>query len=446
MTQQYPATAEAKTLAQWLAWMEAHHPQQIELGLDRAAAVAANLSIDLSSTKVITVGGTNGKGSCVAFLEAILRAAGYRVGAYTSPHLLHYNERVRIDGAAVSDAQLCEAFAAVHTALGDISLTYFEFGTLAALWLFQRAQLDVVILEVGLGGRLDAVNIIDADVAVLTSIDLDHQDWLGPDRESIGAEKAGIFRANKPAICADSNPPQSVVDTAAKLGANFYALGSAFDCAERVGVSEQHAPWHWSSAHLPRNAVYSDLPRPTLPLPSAAAALAALHCLPLVVDAKAIAEGLHAAQLAGRFQRCARGAVEVILDVGHNPHAARWLAQRLAQTQRGGRTLAVFAMMADKDIDGVIAALKDVIDSWYIGALPENPRAAAVDMLSAKLRTGGVESFMKAATVDAAYERALANAQPGDRVLVFGSFFTVAAVLAKMQAVDGVTEGRLNGS
>ena len=416
-----------RTLAEWLTWMEAHHPRQIELGLARVATVAKNLTIDLSRSKVITVGGTNGKGSCVAFLESILRAANYRVGAYTSPHLLQYNERVRIDGIAVSDEQLCEAFSAVQAALGDTSLTYFEFGTLAALWLFQRVQLDVIILEVGLGGRLDAVNIIDPDVAVLTSIDLDHQDWLGPDRESIGAEKAGIFRAHKPAICTDPDPPRSVIAAAEKFDANFYAVGGAFDFVE------SESSWSWSSSQLPHNANYAHLPKPSLPLPSAAAALAALHCLPLSVDANAIAAGLKAANLSGRFQCIQRGAVEVILDVGHNPHAARWLAQRLMQTHTAGRTFAVFAMMADKDIDAVIEPLKSAIDAWYLGALPDNSRAASVELVSAKLRAS-VSAICEDATIVAAYESAIAQAQSGDRILIFGSFFTVAAVLAKIQA------------
>ncbi len=433
-----------RTLVEWLTWMEAHHPRQIELGLARVAGVAKNLTVGLCRAKVITVGGTNGKGSCVAFLEAILRAANFRVGAYTSPHLLHYNERVRIDGTAVSDAQLCEAFSAVHAALGDISLTYFEFGTLAALWLFQRAQPDVVILEVGLGGRLDAVNIIDPDVAVLTSIDLDHQDWLGPDRESIGAEKAGIFRAHRPAICVDPDPPRSVVAAAGNLGANFYAVGDAFI------FTEGESSWSWSSSQLPRNAHYADLPKPSLPLPSAAAALAALHCLPLNIDANAIAAGLSAANLAGRFQRMElqrmeHGAIEVILDVGHNPHAARWLAQRLAQTRVSGRTFAVFAMMIDKDVDAVIAPLKSCIDAWYVGALPDNPRAAPVELIGAKLRAAGVGDIVEEATIIATFEAAIAQAQAGDRILVFGSFFTVEAVLAKIGMQTPRAEGESDG-
>ncbi|HEY3698112.1 MAG TPA: bifunctional tetrahydrofolate synthase/dihydrofolate synthase [Spongiibacteraceae bacterium] len=423
-------------LADWLAWMEAHHPRQIELGLERVAAVAARLTLDLSGARIVTVGGTNGKGSCVAFLEAILRTGGYRVGAYTSPHLLHYNERVRIDGSAVDDAPLCAAFSAVHAALADTSLTYFEFGTLAALWLFQRAALDVIILEVGLGGRLDAVNLIDADVAVLTTIDLDHQDWLGSDREAIGAEKAGIFRAHKAAVCADENPPRSVIAAARKVDANWYPSGSAFQFI----AHEQN--WNWSSQQLPRRADYDNLPLPTLPLPSAAAALAALHCLSCAISIDAIRTGLCAATLPGRFQRVRRGDVEVVLDVAHNPQAARWLAQQLAQTQlhRESRTLAVFAIMADKDVDAVIAALKPCIDAWYFGALPNNSRALVPAAIDNKLRVAGIEARTVSATIGDAYNAALAQARVGDRVVVFGSFFTVAVVLAQLQK-EGMVDG-----
>jgi dihydrofolate synthase / folylpolyglutamate synthase len=414
-----------KSLAEWLAWMEAHHPRQIELGLERVTAVAKRLTLSFSGSKVITVGGTNGKGSCVTFLESILRASGYRVGAYTSPHLLRYNERVRIEGAAVSDDRLCEAFNAVYAALGEISLTYFEFGTLAALWLFERAQLDVMVLEVGLGGRLDAVNIVDADVAVLTTIDLDHQDWLGPDRESIGAEKAGIFRAHKPAVCADADPPNSVVNAARKLEAHFYATGTAFK------YTEHESAWDWFGTQLPRCASYTNLPLPSLPLASASAALAALHCLELTIDADSIASGLRAADLAGRFQRIMHSDVEVIFDVGHNPQAARWLAQRLAQTRTSGRQFAVFAIMTDKDISAVIAALKNSIDAWYVGALEDNPRAATVADITAKLRAADITAIVSTATIFDAYLTAIAQAQPGDRIVVFGSFFTVAAILSR---------------
>lgn len=422
-----------RTLEQWLAWMEAHHPRQIELGLERVAAVAANLTLDLSGSKIITVGGTNGKGSCVAFIDAIASAAGYRVGTYTSPHLLRYNERVRIGGVDATDAQLCAAFTAVHAALNSISLTYFEFGTLAALWLLQRAQLDLIVLEVGLGGRLDAVNIIDADVAVLTLIDLDHQDWLGPDRETIGREKAGIFRAAKPAICVDPNPPQSVIAAAHALAADWYPSGAAFT------FSVNAKSWNWAGPQLLQPRAYIDLPLPALPLPSAAAALAALHCLPLAIPRAAIEQGLRSAALSGRFQQMQRVGVEVIFDVGHNPQAARWLAQRLAALPPQ-RTYAVFAMMADKDIDAVVAALSASFAHWFVGGLPDNPRALPAQALEKLLRAHQIDAITRATTVLDAYAAAMQQAQPGDRIVVFGSFFTVAAVLAQLQS-EGITDG-----
>ncbi|MDB6060772.1 MAG: bifunctional tetrahydrofolate synthase/dihydrofolate synthase [Verrucomicrobiaceae bacterium] len=422
-----------RTLEQWLLWMEAHHPRQIELGLERVAAVVANLTLDLSGAKIITVGGTNGKGSCVAILESITRAAGYRVGTYTSPHLLRYNERVRIDGNSATDAELCAAFTAVQAALNGISLTYFEFGTLAALWLFQRAQLDVIVLEVGLGGRLDAVNIIDADVAVLTLIDLDHQDWLGNDRETIGREKAGIFRANKPAICVDPNPPQTVVAAAQERGANWYASGEAF------GYVRHGEHWSWSSANLPHVIAYDDLPLPSLPLPSAAAALAALHCLPLSITAEAITHGLRDVHLFGRFQRVQRAGVEIILDVGHNPQAARWLAQQLTQLPPR-RTVAVFAIMADKDVDAVIESVQASFTHWFVGDLPDNPRALTGELLEKRLRAHHIDALTRLATVAQAYAAALQVAQLGDRIVVFGSFFTVAAALALLHEEE-ITHG-----
>jgi dihydrofolate synthase/folylpolyglutamate synthase len=421
-----------RSLEEWLEWMEAHHPRQIELGLDRVAQVARQLALDHGGIPVVTVGGTNGKGSCVAFLDAILRAQGYRVGCYTSPHLLHYNERVRIDGESVTDAQLCAAFAAVEQALQGVSLTYFEFGTLAALWLFQRAALDVIVLEVGLGGRLDAVNIVDADVAVLTTIDLDHQDWLGPDRESIGREKAGIFRAGKPAICVDSEPPRTVPEYAARIGAQWLPVGAAFE----FGV--QADAWSWSGAGLPHRASYRDLPLPALPLPSAAAALAALQCLPLVVDEAAIRQGLRNVQLAGRFQQLRWRDTEIVLDVGHNPQAARWLAQRLAAAPR--RTHAVFAIMADKDVDAVLDALQPQVATWHIGALSGNARALGVEALRERLSVHRANAVVPAPTIEQAFENALQETATGERVLVFGSFFTVAAVLARLQR-EGMIDG-----
>lgn len=415
-----------RTLDDWLAWMEAHHPSRIELGLGRIAEVAARLPLCIDKP-VISVGGTNGKGSCVAFLEAMLGAAGYRVGAYTSPHLLRYNERVRIAGVPVGDAQLCAAFAAVERALGSVSLTYFEFGTLAALWLFQREPLDVLILEVGLGGRLDAVNLIDADVAVLTTIDLDHQDWLGADRDAIGREKAGIFRRGRPAICIDPEPPRALLEYARDCGAHWLPLGEAFT------MTCDEGGWQWRGDGLPRPAWYLDLPLPRLPLPSAAAALAALHCLPLPVDEAAIRRGLEQATLPGRFQRLQRGAVEIVLDVAHNPQAARWLAARLAQ-QPPKRTHALFALMADKDLAGVVEPLRAHIDHWWLGELPDNPRALDASALERWLRDAGIDSVERGGTVAEVYEAALARLGPGERLVVFGSFFTVAAVLGRIDA------------
>ena len=425
---------QQRNLAQWLAWMESHHPRQIELGLDRVAAVAKNLTLDLSGAKIITVGGTNGKGSCVAFLDAILRAQGYRVGAYTSPHLLRYNERVRIDGALVDDATLSEAFAHVHAALFGISLTYFEFGTLAALWLFQQARLDVIVLEVGLGGRLDAVNLIDPDVAVLTTIDLDHQDWLGSDREAIGGEKAGIFRAGRPAICADPHPPQSVFTTAEAVAAHWYPAGSAYT------YKNMGDRWNWSSITLTKIARYEDLPLPQLPLPSAAAALAALHCLPLPVDEQAIRTGLATAFLPGRFQRVSHNGVEIVFDVAHNPQAAAWLAERLGEVP-ALRTYAVMAMMRDKDVDTVISSLHRNVDEWFLGDLSDNPRALSGGELEARLRAHHIDALVRLPTLTQAFDVAVKCACKGERIVVFGSFFTVAEVMNRMNAEE-LSNGR----
>lgn len=418
-----------RTLAEWLTWMEANHPRQIELGLERVGAVAARLGLGVAGAPVISVAGTNGKGSCVAFLEAISLAAGRRVGCYTSPHLLHYNERVRIDGRPVADDDLCQAFAAIDAARGDISLTYFEYGTLAALWLFARQSLDLWVLEVGLGGRLDAVNLIDADVAVVTSIDLDHQDWLGNDREAIGREKAGIFRSGCPAICADGEPPLALQRCAAALGAQWLPVGSAFV------VQAGPAGWDWSAPAIDGSPGYRNLPLPSLPLPSAAAALAALHALGMPVDETAVRRGLQAARLAGRFQRLQRGGVEIVLDVAHNPHAARYLAQRLgAEPPRP--TAALFAVMADKDVAGVIEPLRGHIDSWFLGDLQGNERALPTAALAARLADAGIDDVQVFTAIELALDAALTQLGDGTRLLVFGSFFTVAAALARL-GVDG---------
>jgi dihydrofolate synthase/folylpolyglutamate synthase len=415
--------------------MEVNHPSQIDLGLDRVRAVAGRMGPLIDTTapgrpRVITVAGTNGKGSCVAALEAMFIAAGQRVGAYTSPHLFSYNERVRIDAAAVDDASLCRAFEAVRAAMADISLTYFEFGTLAAFWLFAQADLDVWLLEVGLGGRLDAVNLIDADVAIITSIDLDHQDWLGDSREAIGREKAGVFRSGRAAICADPAAPASVGDYARQIQAQWLPVSEAWD----FNASSDH--WSWRPPVGCGAPALVDLPLPDLPLPSVAAALTAFALIMADLQPggwpalrQAVVEGLEAARLPGRFERLRYRDIEVIFDVGHNPHAARWLATRLAQ--QPAPTRAVFAMMGDKDRDGVIAALASAIDDWYVGELGGNVRAAPSAALAVALCQQGLRVHTTD-SVEEAWEAALRDCQPGQRILVFGSFFTVAALRSRV--------------
>ena len=411
-------------LANWLARIEARHPTEIEMGLDRVGAVHARMACGRPAAQVITVGGTNGKGSTVAFIEAIARAAGWRVGAYTSPHLLAYNERVRIDGADVDDAALVEAFEAVEAARGDTPLTYFETGTLAALWLFARAELDLAVLEVGLGGRLDAVNIVDPDVAVITTVALDHQDWLGEDIETIGQEKAGIARAWKPLVLGDTDPPASVLRHAYRIGAVAIRGGSDF-----LFAATDEGRWTW------REVGYEvDLPMPALAAPvqlrNAAVAVAAIRALGRDVEDQALASGIAGARLDARLQRFDRDGVEVVVDVAHNPQAAQALADWLQVAPIAGRTFAVFAALADKDVAGVVRALARSIAGWHLAGL-QGARAEDAGALRARLP---VELPAEVhAGVDEALSAALAAARPGDRVLVLGSFHTAAAALAWLQ-------------
>ncbi|HET7371160.1 MAG TPA: bifunctional tetrahydrofolate synthase/dihydrofolate synthase [Gammaproteobacteria bacterium] len=419
------------TLSQWLDWQASLHPTAINLGLDRVVAVAANLTPKPRNTHVITVGGTNGKGSCVGYLESILLAGGYRVGAYTSPHLERYNERVRIAGCEVDDAALCAAFERVDQGRGNTSLTYFEFGTLAALDIFWHEQLDVVVLEVGLGGRLDAVNIVDADCAIVTNVALDHIEWLGPDRESIGREKAGIFRAGRAAVCADRNPPVSLLQTADGIGAELWRIGRDFDWQRR----QENAAWQVKT----RNGTIDNLPLPRMPgahqLDNAAAALAALQALNgrLPLEAEAIRAGIAATQLPGRFE-ILPGEPATILDVAHNPDAARVLAEALAATRGEGRTLAVLGMMRDKAIDEVAAVLAPQVDQWYLASLP-GPRGLDADELRDRLAAVLAPADCElAGTPWQAWQQAEAAAQAGDRIVVCGSFVTVADVRANWHA------------
>ena len=411
------------SLNDWLIRLERLHPTAIELGLDRVRRVAGALGLN-PNCPVLTVGGTNGKGSTCATLEAIFLAAGYSTGLYTSPHLLRYNERVRIAGHEAGDAELVAAFEAIESARGETSLTYFEFGTLAAMLLFIRAGVDVVILEVGLGGRLDAVNLWDADVALVTSVDLDHQDYLGDTREAIGFEKAGIFRAGRPALCADPNPPASLLQHAQAIAADLRCIGLDFRYA-RAGAS-----WTWQGRH----AACQDLPLPAMAgayqLRNAAAALAALEAVSgqLPVNVEAIRHGLRQARVPGRFQTIG-SAPDLIVDVAHNPEAARALASALDDAPAAGRTLAVIGMLADKDARGVIEALRGRVDAWW-ACTPDSPRARDAASLAATIRhcLPGADVNLAATPVDA-LAAARSAAREGDRILAFGSFTTVAAVL-----------------
>ena len=421
------------SLDEWLAFIERQHPRNIELGLERIRTVAARMGLERPATRVVTVGGTNGKGSTVAFLEAIGLAQGWRVGAYTSPHLLRYNERVRIDGREAGDADLVAGFDAVEAARGDIALTYFEYGTLCALWLFARAGLDLAVLEVGLGGRLDAVNLVDADAAIITTVDLDHQDWLGPDIESIGFEKAGIARAGRPLVLGDDDPPASVLRHAYAIGAPAWRIANDF-FAEPLDATT----WRWREVGFAM-----DLPQPALDAPvqlrNAACAIAALRALDPddAIAPETFARGVAAARVAGRLQRIRHGEVEVVVDVGHNPQAARALSAWL-QAQPATGTQAVFAALGDKDAAGVAAALEGDIVAWHLaGSLQAGPRGQSADALAARLAGTGAAGGRRHADVEAALQAALAAAQPGSRVLVFGSFHAAACALAWLEAAAG---------
>lgn len=415
-------------LQQWLAHIERQHPSAIAMGLDRVRGVAARLGLEKPAPQVITVAGTNGKGSTVAFIESIARVEGWKVGAYTSPHLLHYNERVRIDGADAPDAALVEAFEAVETARGDTPLTYFEYGTLAALWLFQRAELDLAVLEIGLGGRLDAVNVVDPDVAVITTVDVDHTDWLGTDREAIGVEKAGIARAWKPLVLGEVDPPSSVLRHAYAIGANAIRLGSDFFHAP---VDAAHWCWREVGTELL-------LPLPQLAAPAqranAATAIAALRALPHAPSVEAFAPGIAAATLPGRLQRFERAGVEIVVDVAHNPQAARELAAWLAASPATGATAAVFAALADKDAAAMVGALGGAVARWHLAGLEEVARGQGVEAFAARLAGTPAAGGSHDADVAQALERAIAEAVPGDRVLVFGSFHTAAAAIATLRS------------
>ncbi|MFY2764112.1 bifunctional tetrahydrofolate synthase/dihydrofolate synthase [Arenimonas sp. MALMAid1274] len=412
----------ARTLSQWLEYQQAVHPKSIDMGLERVGEVARRLGVGRAGRHVVTVAGTNGKGSTVAFLEAIARAAGLRVGAYTSPHLLRYNERVRVDGVDADDATLVAAFERIEAARGEVPLTYFEFGTLAALLVFEASGLDLAVLEVGLGGRLDATNLVDPDVAVITTVDLDHQDYLGHDRETIGAEKAGILRAGKPCVLAEKDPPSSVLRRAYALGA--FAIRGHSDYL----VEARPGGWRW------REPGYRiDLPDPGLQAPAqrdnAAAAIAALRALDLPIPDAAIRRGVAGARAPGRLQ-IQTGPPQRVLDVAHNPQGARQLAQWLAANPRP--TVAVFSALADKDLAGIVTPVQPHVRAWHLGPITDaGPRGLDVGTLAARLREAVPDAVLHAhASLAQALSAATEAAGTEGRVLVFGSFHTVAEALA----------------
>jgi dihydrofolate synthase/folylpolyglutamate synthase len=419
------------TLKDWLALLESRHAEtHIDMGLDRVRAVKERMRLAFSCP-VIMVAGTNGKGSTCAMLESILLQGGYRVGLYIKPHFLDFNERARINGEMASDAVLVEAFNAVEACRGDVSLTYFEFTTLAIMQLLSGAGLDVVILEVGLGGRLDAVNVIDADVAIVTSVDIDHQDYLGDTREKIGWEKAGIFRTGKPAICSDPVPPQALIDHATEIGADLWLMGRDFNYA---GDKQQ---WNYGGRSQRRNALAYPSLRGANQLLNASAALAALEALKmqLPVGAQEVRSGLVMVELPGRFQ-VLPGRPSVILDVAHNPHAAAALSQNLGNMGFFRYTYAVFGIMQDKDIAQVIAAMDGQIDHWCVAQL-DSPRSADPQALAQQIGAtfpagAGADDHSVAAFANPAdaYANAISRATENDRIVVFGSFYTVAGVMA----------------
>jgi len=424
------------TLDAWLAHLESAHPVGIDMGLTRIGKVKDALGLELKCP-VITVGGTNGKGSTCAVLESILRAAGYHVGCHTSPHLLAFNERARVDSQNATDDELLPHFEAVEAArtrfAEPVSLTYFEFTTLAILHWFASRELDAIILEVGLGGRLDAVNIIDADCAIVTSIDIDHTEYLGDTREKIAYEKAGIFRPNRPAICADPVPPQTLIDHAQAIGAQLWCFGRDFRYEGQSGSERQQ--WSYVGApHCGAALAYPAL-RGANQLINTSAALAALEALRdrLPVSAQDIRLGLANVELPGRFQ-VLPGRPTIVLDVAHNPHAAAVLAQNLGSMGFFRYTYAVFGAMHDKDIEGVVQRLEGEIDHWCVTDLPLG-RAASAEALEAILRTAGVDdgpdsSVARFRSPAEAFEDALSRATEDDRIVVFGSFYTVAGVMA----------------
>lgn len=418
---QLPASPGAgATVDQWLSYLEAIHPTEIDLGLDRVLVVLRRLFRRKPFARIITVAGTNGKGSSVGALEALLRAAGRRTGAYTSPHLQRYNERVRLNGEDITDDSLVSAFEAVEAARGNVSLTYFEFGTLAAFVAFDDAGLDDWILEVGLGGRLDAVNVLDADFAILTSVDIDHIAFLGDNREVIGFEKAGVLRPGIPAVYADIDPPRSVIQQVAAQKVQMAMVGRDYEL-----IAESQSASGFPAVELSYHDQTMRLPAGPLPVKSVAAAVVAVRQLEPGLSVSVIEQVLAGLSVPGRFERLG-SSPDIFLDVGHNPHAAGWLAGQLSSlTSSGSRIHAVYGALADKDVEGVGGAMIDVVDAWYLASL-KVPRGLSGHDLQTRLADVGVTNAPAFESVKEALNSALSAAKPNDIVVVFGSFFTVA--------------------
>lgn len=408
------------TLQEWLAWQEELHFTAIELGLDRCTEVAENMGLLNPDFIVISVAGTNGKGSSVTMLDSIIANSGYKTGCYTSPHLIRYNERVKLNGVEVTDEMLCKSFSRIDHARGDISLTYFEFGTLAALDIFHHANVDVAVFEVGLGGRLDAVNCLDADVALISSIDLDHTQWLGTDRETIAREKSGIFRENKPAVCSDPHPPATVLEYAEEVGATLYIPGRDFN----YQLTDDNWSWQWNST------VYENLPRPdqynSCQIQNAAGVLMVLNTLKsiLPVDTDAIGKGLKKFSLTGRFQMLTEGR-QTILDVAHNPQAARTLVHNLTQFPNSGKTHVIIGMLKDKDQMGVMSELIEITDYWHVVTTSSSRGSDSKTLKKELLELGVTVPITENDTVTDAFIRLEDKAGMHDRIVVTGSFLSV---------------------
>ena len=425
-----PKVEQPESLAQWLAYIEALHPKSIAMGLERVKAVADRLQL-VPTFPIISIAGTNGKGSTCAMLESVYLDAGYRVGTYVSPHLKRYNERVRVNHQVISDVALCEAFSAIEAARGEVVLTYFEMGTLAAMWHFTQSNLDVAILEVGMGGRLDAVNVFEPTCSIVTCVDLDHMDYLGDTREKVGAEKAGIYRAHKLAICGDNDPPKTVIDYAEQIQADLHLIDRDFHVRKLVQGWQYKTTGNTLS--LPPLSLQGDFQ-----LNNAACAICAVECLSqqLPVSLDGIGYSLKSVTLLGRFYQFGQNP-DIILDVAHNPQAALSLANNLKNKPCKGRTLGVFAMLADKDIEQVVSALLPYISCWYL-ADTHNARGATAQDLESHLQLQAKNGLTKQfAHVADALRSACIEADKNDRIIVFGSFYTVADAIDVLE-IQGI--------